>query len=210
MLIDISPALNSALPIWPGDEPLSREIQSDILAGAVTTSSTLRTTVHVGAHVDAPCHCVVDGASIDSVPLESYIGPCEVMRVNVLPEGAVTPELLPQRPTAPRVLIATDTFCPAGTFAADFAGLSVELADYLHECGVRLVGVDTPSVDRFADGELPVHRRLIAHGIAIVEGLTLREVPAGRYELIALPLRLEGFDASPVRAVLRTRDNVTT
>jgi arylformamidase len=102
------------------------------------------------------------------------------------------------------VLIATNSFPDPERWNADFAGLEPALVDELAGAGVRLVGVDTPSVDLADSKDLPSHARCLAHGMAILEGLVLAGVPDGRYELIALPLRLEGFDASPVRAVLRT------
>jgi arylformamidase len=101
------------------------------------------------------------------------------------------------------VLLATGTYPDPASFTQDFAALEPALVDALADRGVRLIGVDTPSVDLFADRELLAHRRCLARGVHILEGLVLRDVPGGRYELIALPLKLEGFDASPVRAVLR-------
>jgi arylformamidase len=112
--------------------------------------------------------------------------------------------MLPQSPGAPRVLLATGTYPDPDRFTQDFAALSPELVDHLHAEGVRLIGIDTPSVDPFASKELPSHRRFLAHDMAILEGLVLDGVSEGMYELIALPLRLTGFDASPVRAVLRS------
>jgi arylformamidase len=144
------------------------------------------------------------GASIEACDLSAYLGLCQVVRVAAVPGSAIEPAQIEDEITAPRVLLATETAGDRTVFADDFAGLSVALADWLHARGVVLVGVDTPSVDRFANEALPVHRRLVRHGVAILEGLVLERVPAGTYELIALPLRLGGFDASPVRAVLRT------
>lgn len=205
MLYDISPPLSPALAVWPGDVPLQREIQGEIAAGDRTTLSTLRTSVHVGAHADAPSHIVGDGAAIEECELDVYLGPCQVIRVAVPDRGVVTPEMLPSPITAPRVLMAMGASTDRASFNKAFPAPSVELADVLHDHGVRLLGVDTPSVDRFEDEALPVHRRLVRHGIAILEGLVLTDVPAGGYELIALPLRLVGFDGSPVRAALRTQ-----
>jgi arylformamidase len=112
--------------------------------------------------------------------------------------------VLPERFDERRLLIATTTFPDPERFNENFAAPSPELLDELARRGVFLVGVDTPSVDLFASKELPSHGRCLANGTAILEGLVLRDVPEGRYELIALPLKLAGFDASPVRAVLRT------
>jgi arylformamidase len=106
--------------------------------------------------------------------------------------------------TEERVLLATGTFPDPNCFNDDFAALAPEMVDHLHGRGVRLIGIDTPSVDPFDSRELPAHHRFIACDMAILEGLGLADVPEGRYELIALPLRLAGFDASPVRAILRT------
>jgi arylformamidase len=103
-----------------------------------------------------------------------------------------------------RVLLATGTFPDPNSFRDDFAALTPELIDFLHDSGVRLVGIDTPSVDLFDSKELETHHRFLAHDMAILEGLMLAHVPEGCYELIALPLHLVGFDASPVRAILRT------
>jgi arylformamidase len=112
--------------------------------------------------------------------------------------------MLPRAPSAPRLLLATGTAPDPEAFREDFAALSPELIDHLHGLGVKLVGTDAPSVDPFASKDLPAHHRFLAHDMAILEGLALAGVPEGAYELIALPLRLVGFDASPVRAVLRS------
>ena len=113
----------------------------------------------------------------------------------------------PDTVRAPRVLVATGTFDDPEAFTTDFAALSVELIDTLDAQGVRTIGIDTPSVDLFESKDLPAHHAFLRHDMAILEGLVLRDVPEGVYELIALPLRLEGFDASPVRAVLRKRED---
>ena len=204
MLYDISPPLSPGLAVWPGDVPLTRVVQSDIRDGAEVTLSALNTTAHLGAHADAPSHCVRDGVSIDQCDLRTYLGPCQVIRVAVGRGEVVMPAAAPEPLRAARVLLATGSVPDPAVFRPDYAALSIELADRLCAQGVTLVGVDTPSVDRFGDDALPVHRRLLRHGVSILEGLALADVPDGVYELIALPLRLVGFDASPVRAVLRT------
>ena len=105
----------------------------------------------------------------------------------------------------PRVLLATGTYPDPGTFNTDFTALSPELVDWLAERGVNLVGVDTPSVDPVDSKDLPAHKAFLKNDMYILEGLVLSDVPEGHYELIALPLKLVGFDASPVRATLRTQ-----
>jgi arylformamidase len=204
MLYDISPPISPNLEVWPGDTPPSREVLLDMARGANLTLSTLRSSVHVGAHADAPSHFIEDGPSIDLCPLEDYIGPCEVIRVRVGRGERILPAHLGRAVRAERILLATDTFPDPAAFNEDFAALSPELADALHARGVRLVGLDTPSVDLFDSKDLPAHKALLRRRIAVLEGLVLRAVPDGRYELIALPLPLVGFDGSPVRAVLRS------
>ena len=126
--------------------------------------------------------------------------------VRVAVEGAlIGPADLTGEIDAPRLLIRTGTFPDRSVFSEDFAALDPDLVDWLHARGVRLVGIDTPSVDPFGSTELPSHRAFLRNDMAILEGLDLEAVPEGLYELIALPLRLVGFDASPVRAAtLRT------
>src|SRR5262249_10397864 len=109
----------------------------------------------------------------------------------------------PDPVTAERLLIATGTFPDPEQFNKDFAALTPELVEALHRQGVRLIGVDTPSVDPFSSKDLPAHHAFLRCNMAILEGLILMDVPEGVYELIALPLKLVGFAASPVRAVLR-------
>jgi len=203
MFLDISPPLNPSIAVWPGDTPLAREVLLEIARGASVTLSTLRATVHLGAHADAPSHYENGAPDIAGRSLTYYVGECEVMRVPVERGEVITPAMLPREPSAPRVLFATGTFPDSGVFNQDFAALSPALVDHLHAAGAILAGIDTPSVDPFASKQLAAHQRFLAHDMAILEGLVLEGVPDGHYELIALPLRLEGFDASPVRAVLR-------
>ncbi len=203
MLYDITPELSPSLAVWPGDTPLRREVLLEMAQGANITLSTLHATVHLGAHADAPSHYGTHAPAIDSRALERYIGPCQVMGVNVERGARLAPDAL-GRIAEERLLIRTGTYPDPTAFNEDFAALSPELIDRLHAEGVRLVGVDTPSVDLFHSKDLPTHAACLRHDTAILEGLVLGDVPEGRYELIALPLKLVGFDASPVRAVLRS------
>ena len=207
LIHDLTPPITSSLAVWPGDTPPSREVLCDLRRGDSVTLSTLRGTVHLGAHADAPSHYGPDGPAIDERNLGYYVGPCQVMRVKVMPNARVLSEDMTGRIQAPRVLLATGTFPDPTIFNEDFAALSPQLVDVLYARGVILVGIDTPSVDLFSSKDLPAHKRFLHHDMAILEGLLLCGVPDGLYELIALPLRLVGFDASPVRAVLRTIDD---
>jgi arylformamidase len=199
------------LAVWPGDVPLTREVQLEIGKAAAGSSfvsyitlSTLRATVHLGAHADAPSHYGADAPAVHERSLDFYLGPCQVVRVAAARGTRVTPEMVHSPVRTQRVLIATGTFPDPEEFNTDFAALSPELVLRLYEQGVRLIGVDTPSVDLFDSKDLPSHRAFLRCDMAILEGLVLTDVPEGIYELIALPLPLVGFDASPVRAVLRS------
>ena len=207
MIYDITPPISPRLAVWPGDTLPTREVLCDIGRGDNITLSTLRATVHLGAHADAPSHYGANAPEIHDRSLDYYLGPCQVVRLTPPRGTRITPATLahpvPVEIRAERVLFATGTFPDPENFTTDFAALSPELVDYLAGRGVRLVGIDTPSVDLFDSKDLPAHLRFLHHDMAILECLHLAEVPEGLYELIALPLKLVGFDASPVRAILR-------
>ena len=206
MIYDISPAVTDSIAVFPGDTPPTREVLMDMRKGDAITLSTLRSTVHIGAHADAPSHYGADGPTIDQGDLRRYIGPCQVVRVTDSHGALLAPDAITAEITESRVLFATGTYPDPSTFNTDFAALSPELIDWLAGRGVNLVGVDTPSVDPADSKDLPAHKAFLKNDVYILEGLVLSDVPEGRYELIALPLKLVGFDASPVRAVLRTQD----
>jgi arylformamidase len=203
MIYDITPPVTERLKVWPGDTPPSREVLCDMRRGDNITLSTLRATVHLGAHADAPSHYGADAPAIHERSLDYYVGPCQVVRVAVPRGMRATPEMLPGPAQAERVLIVTGTFPDPEQFNTDFAALDPALVRRLHEQGVKLIGIDTPSVDLFDSKDLPSHQMFLHCDMAILEGLALASVPVGLCELIALPLRLVGFDASPVRAILR-------
>lgn len=198
-LLDLSPPLSPRLAVWPGDVPFSRDVTSHPDG---TTFSSIVTTLHLGSHADAPLHMVPGAAAIDAVPLETWIGPCQVVEARVPPRGRVRLEDLSEPPAAPRLLVKTGTFHDRERFTGDFAGLDPSLAAELAARGVVLVGIDTPSVDPYEDEAFEAHRALVRAGVTWLEGLVLAHVPPGRYDLVALPLRIEGGDGSPVRAVL--------
>jgi arylformamidase len=203
-LYDLTPPIDGALRVWPGDTPMGREVLMDMERGDSITLSTFFGTVHLGAHADAPSHYGLRAPSIDQRALDFYLGKCQLIRLAVSRHALVGISDLPQPIQAERVLLATGTFPDSSRFNQDFAALDPALVDDLHERGVRLIGVDTPSVDPFESKELPAHKTFLKHDMAILEGLRLAHVPEGLYELIALPLPLAGFDASPVRAILRS------
>jgi arylformamidase len=204
MIYDISPEISERLAVWPGDTPLERQLICDMRRGERQNLSTMRGTVHLGAHADAPSHFGIDAASIAEQPLEIYMGRCRLLRVDAAKGECLQSDILPAGLDAERLLFATGTYPDPSRFSEDFAALSPELISACNELGVRLVGIDTPSVDPYGSEENAAHAACFEHDIAILEGLRLAEVPEGLYELIALPLRLAGFEASPVRAVLRS------
>jgi arylformamidase len=201
---DISPLINGSLSVWPGDTAPRREILLDLARGDSVTLSTLHATVHLGAHADAPSHYSTFAPTIEQRKLDLYLGPCQVIRVNAQRGSLIKPADLPETISAERVLLATSTFPDPARFNSDYAALEPSLVENLSMRGVKLIGIDTPSVDPFDSKDLPAHQAFGRHDMAILEGLVLEGVREGRYELIALPLRLAGFDASPVRAVLRS------
>lgn len=198
-VIDITPAVNGRLAVFPGDRAYKRHVSMDFPKDHLALSW-IEATVHLGAHADASCHYHPDGRGIDERDLEDYLGPATVVEVD-LPKGTrIGPSQVPEA-VRPRVLFKTKSFDPY-RWSDDFNALSPELLDRLAEKRVRLVGIDTPSVDPAEDRELLSHRAVYRHKMAVLEGLVLDEVNPGDYVLCALPLKLEGADAAPVRAVL--------
>ncbi|MEE2830047.1 MAG: cyclase family protein, partial [Myxococcota bacterium] len=202
VLIDITPTVSERIAVWPGDTPFRRRVNLSISGGANIDLSDIHTTVHLGAHTDAPNHYARDGGGIEGRPIELYYGPCQVVRVAVGRGERIRPEHITEPVSEERVLFATGSFPDPEEWNSDFAALSGELVDWLAERGVRLVGIDTPSIDLQEDKVLESHQRVAAHDMGILEGIVLEGVSPGRYTLVALPLKLEGADASPVRAVL--------
>lgn len=204
-IIDISPVVDASIHVWPGDTPYVRTVNLDMAAGANLTLSDIRTTVHVGAHADAPSHYAASGEDIAQRHLDYYLGACTVIHVQTGPRRIFVNDVKDKPITAIRVLFRTGTFpTDHRTWTEEFASLSPELVDWLHDRGVITIGIDTPSVDPFDSKALEAHQALATHDMANLEGLVLDGVAEGDYELIALPLRLAGADGSPVRAVLRT------
>jgi len=204
-VIDISRPVAAGIPVWPGDTAYAYQRTWKIGPGCPGNVGQVTMSLHTGAHTDAPFHFDDAGADMASVDVSKYVGPCVVARMEG-GGGGVTPADLPAHVEgdlrrAPRLLLRTYAARPAN-FDVHMRHLSPELADWLADRGVVLVGLDTDSMDAFDSKELPSHRRLAARGVAILEGLDLSKVEPGLYDLVALPLRLVGADASPVRAVL--------
>ncbi len=202
-LWDLSPAVAPGFPVFPGDTAFTLRWTWQIAPGCAVNVAELTMSPHTGSHADAPLHYDERGASIGEVPVEAYLGPCRVVHAVGAGPLVQPQQLAPHLQAAPpRVLIRTYAQAP-GDWDSAFTAVAPAAIDLLHEHGVRLVGIDTPSLDPEQSRTLDSHQRLRAHGMAVLEGLVLDDVPAGDYELIALPLNWHGVDASPVRAVLR-------
>jgi len=202
-LWDISPSVTPGFPVFPGDAEFSLRWTWTVGPGCPVNVSELTMSPHTGSHADAPLHYDQRGASIGEVPVEPYLGPCRVIHAIGARPLVRAEDIAPHlQATPPRVLLRTCARVSEG-WDPSFAAVAPAAIDLLHEHGVRLVGIDTPSVDPEKSKTLDSHQRLRAHRMAVLEGLLLDEVPPGDYELIALPLKWRGVDASPVRAVLR-------
>lgn len=202
-IIDISPPFRAGMPGWPGDTPFLAERSWSIGPGCPVNVSRLTLSSHVGAHADAPLHFRAEGRAIDEMPLEAYLGPCHVVDARRASTLIGPEDVLPHLPArVERVLIRQYERYPDHWDSA-LKGLDPALVVALAARGCRLIGVDAASVDPETSKTLAAHHAIGAAGIAILEGLVLDHVTPGAYELIALPLRIEGCDAAPVRAVLR-------
>jgi arylformamidase len=208
MLYDLSPIIRPETPVWPGDTPFSSRLTLALGRGDAVNLSAITTTPHLGSHADAPYHTEERGESFAELSLDPFLGTCRVLKVP--PVARLEPRHVEgidlQNPR--RLLFKTESLPDRRTFSERFTALSPELAHLLAERGLLLVGLDTPSVDSYDTPGLDAHHALARGGVAILEGLVLSGVPEGIYELIALPLKLSGLDASPVRAVLRTISGV--
>lgn len=200
-ILDISPLISARIAVWPGDVPFSRFVSCAMARGDNLDLSSITTTLHLGAHADAPSHYIRAGAGMAKVDLSPYVGLCQVVRVSLLRGERIMPHHIGEI-RAPRVLFRTDSFSDPEHFNTDFNSLSPELIEHLHALGCVLVGLDTPSVDPFDSKALESHQALARTGMCNLEGLVLDQVEPGFYTLIALPLKIEGADASPVRAIL--------
>ncbi len=203
---DISPVISPRLGVFPGDIGFSRNIAMDFKQGHHLLLSSITTTLHLGAHADAPNHYDFQGVGISERNLTTYFGRCQVVSPSTPPGERVLLSHLPAgfQLKAPRILFRTLSFPNPEVWNSDFSSLSPELIDQLAGWGARLVGIDTPSIDPEAAKDLLAHHRVAHHNLAILEGLLLGDIADGLYTLMALPLKIEEADASPVRALLFT------
>lgn len=205
--IDLSIPLKTGMPTYPGDEPFEMKPLLRIAEGKVCNLSALRMGTHTGTHVDPPWHFVEGGTRVDELPLDLLIGKAYVVSVRHAP--AVTADALEAASVpdeAERLLIQTDNSFGAWEkphFQPDFVYLVPDAAEWIVRRGVRLVGIDYLSVEQFHAPQPLTHRILLGAGVIVVEGLNLRLLEPGWVRFICLPLRIEGGDGAPARAVAR-------
>ncbi|MBL8386405.1 MAG: arylformamidase [Burkholderiales bacterium] len=203
-LWDISPPVDAASPVFPGDTPYRQSWSATLSPDCPVNVCAITLSPHVGAHADAPLHYDPAGRAVGALDLDPYLGPCRVIDARGC--GAlVRIEHLAHALAAlpPRVLVRTCARFPFARFDDALCGIAPEAVVALAQRGVRLIGIDSASVDPAASKTLDAHQALRRLDLRVLENLVLDDVPPGDYELIALPLKLMSADASPVRAVLR-------
>jgi len=199
---DISQPLHCDVPVWPGDTRFQQVGTWSMSAESPVNVSALTLSTHTGAHADAPLHYAQGAPDISSVALEPYLGECLVVDARGCGD-LLGPEHVPELGGAERVLFRTYDSFPHETWSEHHTAIAPATIERLAQLGVRLIGMDGPSLDPQSSKSMDSHRAVLAADMRVLEGLVLDHVPAGRYELVALPLPIRGGDASPVRAILR-------
>jgi len=207
-LYDVSVLFSDELPVWPGDPGISMKRTSSLDRGDNANVTQINMGVHTGTHIDAPFHFEPDGKTIDQLPIETLIGPCHVVEMLGVKESIGLSELEKlDLEGVVRILFKTrnSKWWEKGEkeFQRDFVHISEQGAKFLIEQGVKLVGIDYLSIERFGSPDHATHHLLLRSQVIIIEGLNLSGVAIGEYELIALPLKLKGADGAPARVVLR-------
>jgi len=199
--------LYRGMPAFPGDPRFAAEPSHAISRGDAYNVSALALGSHAGTHVDPPCHFLADGLSIDEIDLDALNGPCHVVEIPPGRKELGAEELAHVPANAERILFRTANsarWARRLEFFPDYVALGVSAADEIVARGkVRLVGIDSLSVETDPTGRFPVHRALLGAGVLILEGLLLDSAPPGEYDLECLPLRIQKGDGGPARAVLR-------
>jgi arylformamidase len=201
---DISPPVHEGAPVFPGDTPYRQRWAASIGPGCPVNVSEITLSPHVGAHADAPLHYAPEGATIGEVDLSPYLGPCRVIHAiarGPLIEWSHIEHAVHRLP--PRILVRTYERAPVDRWDGALAAYAPATIERLAALGVKLIGIDTASIDPADSKTLDSHQVIRRLGLRVLENLVLDAVPEGDYELIALPLKLVTADASPVRAVLR-------
>ncbi len=202
-IIDISQTVHPGMAVWPGDTEYKPFWVWRMGDGDTCNVGSVTMSLHTGTHADAPYHFLSEGLPISGIDISAYIGPALVVDMSGI--RSIDAEAIKNIDVqgVERILFRTLSRDSA-TFNRDFACLTPDGAEALVAGGIKLVGIDTPSVDQADSKTLDSHKILANHSVAILENLMLEHVAPGTYELIALPLKLAGMDASPVRAILRS------
>jgi arylformamidase len=208
---DVSRTLSSDLAQWPGDEPFRFRLTSMMAQGESVNLGAITTSVHNGTHGDAPFHFDATGAPIDRAPLEAYVGRATVVDLSRAFIEARDKQLITLEDLRPhaeqiaatsRLLLKTGRWPDSTAFPKRIPVIAADVPAWLQKNGVRLLGVDLPSVDEIDSKSLQNHHALARAGVVIIESLDLSEVASGIYHFAAVPLKIVGADAAPIRAVL--------
>jgi arylformamidase len=207
-IYDISRTISPEIAVWPGDQKFESRLMLKIAEDSSVNLSSILLSTHTGTHADAPYHYLSDGADIAALPLEKYLGPAVVVEI---PHAAdyITIEHVKALDFSriKRILFKTKSSQIADSvWIDDIVYLGADTTEFLGKKGIQLIGLDGPSMDPVKSKTLDTHKMLARYGIVNLENLMLKDVPPGEYELIALPLKLKGLDASPVRAILIERN----
>ena len=201
-LWDISQVLRPGLPVWPGDTAFGFERTWKMEDGSAVNVGRMTMSTHSGTHADAPLHYASDGADAATMSIEPYLGTCLVVDARGV-SGEIDIADLPHIDSADRVLFRTWDSFPHDEWRSDWLPIAAETVEWLALQGVKLIGTDAPSVDPQESKTMDAHHAVLKHEMRILEGLVLDDVDEGRYELVALPLKVGGGDAGLCRAILR-------
>ena len=208
-IYDISVALQESTPVWPGDAGFQRMLTNRLSDGDISNCSRLSLGAHTGTHLDTPLHFLEGKQSLDDFGPERFVLPAEVFAVDdpvcIRAEHLADTTASSGEAILFKTLNSTRDIYRSGNFDTGYVYLAPDAAQVCVDRGFTLVGMDYLSVDAYGAADFPAHRILLGAGVIPLEGLDLQHVPPGRYTLIALPLKLAGSEASPVRAVLMTQ-----
>jgi len=206
-IYDVTVPLSASVPTYPGDPRFDIEFTHRLAAGDPYNLARFSLGAHAGTHVDAPYHFLAGGATVDELPLEILMGKARVLEIPVRDrirrEDLETLDLRDDLRVLLKTRMSGQLRLPE--FQEDFVHLTGDAAVYLAQAGLKLVGIDYLSVDRFGSSDFEAHQALLGAGVVIVEGLDLSEVEPGEYDMACLPLRIVGGDGAPARVVLRAR-----
>ncbi len=202
-ILDLTRPIFNGMPGYFGDPPVNVWHVSEIRLGAQANVSAFSMSCHAGTHVDSPYHLLPDGHTVDSLPLDTLIGDALVLAIST--DGLITPAILESAgyvAGVERLLIDTGWRWSETGVLSDYPYIDEQTAIWLFEHGLKLIGIDTPSIDAVNDESLAAHHRLLENGVVVVEGLDMTDIKPGCYMLTCLPLKLLGADGAPARVII--------